>query len=99
MTGERRGMERRPSLHNIISCLPSTSGKSNKKLSLNCPVSVTCVAATRACTPAAHTAHPSLVPTTGVIFLAHVNVGAHSDRFASGPAEPGKPAQPLTIVW
>ena len=31
MTGERRGMERRPSLHNIISCLPSTSGKSNKR--------------------------------------------------------------------
>ena len=34
MTGERRGMERRPSLHNIISCLPSTSGKSNKKCQL-----------------------------------------------------------------
>ena len=32
MTGERRGMERKPSLHNIISFMPSTSGKKKKCL-------------------------------------------------------------------
>ena len=67
MTGERRGMERKPSLHNIISFMPSTSGKNKTVVKLSHVRRVS--RPPRACTPAAHTTHTSLVPTMRVEYF------------------------------